>query len=157
MQTPQLDYGLGGIGSFGDVPGISSLVRSVVMDKVRSRFVWPNKFKLLLPLQELSGASLSLEESRATAKWFYMLPRPAGLLEVELKGARHLMKKDKHFGGSGLSDPYAIVAVGERKMNFRNQYAPKTVDPVWNYQTKFLMDNPTGEISVFQFAFYNPL
>ena len=32
------------------VPGISALVRSIVLDKIRSRFVWPNKFKLYLPM-----------------------------------------------------------------------------------------------------------
>jgi len=144
LNTPKLEYSLGGIGTFGDAPGAYDLVRSIVQDKIRARFVWPNRFKLYFPLPEY----------QFFAKWSYMLPKPAGLLSVQLKEARNLLKKDKHFGGSGKSDPYAVVSVGERKMSFRNAYAPKTVDPIWNYSTSFLMENPTGQnlkIEVYDF------
>jgi len=163
LQTPQLEYGLGGIGTFGEVPGISALVRSIVLDKIRSRFVWPNKFKLYLPMPTQanyfhqpseansttgsvgSAGDINAEADGLAEKWSFLLPRPAGLLVVQLVEARDLLKKDKHFGGSGKSDPYAVVSIGERKMSFRSQYAAKTVNPVWNYQTSFLMENPEGQ------------
>ena len=144
ITAPKLEYSLGGIGSFGDVPGISGLVRSIVLDKIRSRFVWPNKFKLYFPLPE----------AKTNQKWTYMLPKPSGLLNVHLKEGRNLLKKDKHFGGSGKSDPYAVISIGERKVSFRSKYIAKTVDPVWNYTTSFLMEDPNGQnlkIEVFDF------
>ena len=102
LSMPTLEYGLGGIGTFGEVPGINGIVRHVVEDVVRSRFVWPSRFKLYFPLEDLK------HQSKAS----YMLPTPAGLLTVTIKEARDLLKKDKHIGGSGKSDPYAVVSIG---------------------------------------------
>ena len=144
LNMPTLEYGLGGIGTFGEVPGINSIVRSVVEDVIRSRFVWPSRFKLYFPLDDIQ------HESKAA----YMLPRPAGLLSVTLKEARDLLKKDKHIGGSGKSDPYAVISIGERKVSFRNRYVPKTVNPTWDYSTAFIMEDPAGQemgIDVYDF------
>jgi Ca2+-dependent lipid-binding protein len=144
LSMPTLEYGLGGIGTFGDVPGINGVVRSVVEDVIRSRFVWPSRFKLYFPLDDIK------HQSKAS----YMLPRPAGLLSLTLKEARDLLKKDKHIGGSGKSDPYAVISIGERKVSFRNRYVPKTVNPTWDYSTTFVMEDPVGQkldIEVYDF------
>ena len=141
---PSLEYGLGGIGTFGEVPGINGIVRSLVEDVIRSRFVWPSRFKFYFPLEDIQHQSKSS----------YMLPRPAGLLSVTLKEARDLLKKDKHIGGSGKSDPYAVVSIGERKISFRNKYVAKTVNPIWDYTTTFVMEDPEGQqmnIEVYDF------
>ena len=143
LSMPTLQYSLGGIGTFGEVPGINSVVRSVVEDIIRSRFVWPNRFKLYLPLDDIKNSKAS-----------YMLPRPAGLLYITLKEARDLLKKDRHIGGSGKSDPYAIISIGEKKVSFRNRYVAKTVNPTWNYSTSFVMEDPIGQtldIEVYDF------
>ena len=135
LNMPTLAYGLGGVGTFGEVPGINGIVRSVVEDVIRTRFVWPSKFKLYFPLENMDQQS----------KVSYMLPRPAGLLSVTLKEARNLVKKDKNIVGSGSSDPYAIVSIGERKISFRNRYVAKTVNPSWDYTTDFVMEDPSGQ------------
>ena len=65
-----------------------------------------------------------------------------------------MLKKDKHIGGSGKSDPYAIISIGERKVSFRNRYVPKTVNPTWDYSTTFVMEDPAGQkldIEVYDF------
>ena len=54
LSMPTLEYGLGGVGTFGEVPGINGIVRSVVEDVIKTRFVWPSKFKLYLPLEIVS-------------------------------------------------------------------------------------------------------
>ena len=144
LNMPTLDYGLGGVGTFGEVPGVNSIVRSVCEDVIRTRFVWPNKFKLYFPLGDI-------EQQDKTS---YMLPRPAGLITVTLKEARDLVKKDKHFGGSGKSDPYAVVSIGNRKVSFQDRYVPKTVNPTWDYSTSFVMEDPSGQnidIEVYDF------
>ena len=144
LNMPTLEYGLGGIGTFGEVPGVNGVIRGVVEDVIRSRFVWPSKFKLYFPLDDIKHKS----------KASYMLPRPAGILHITLNEARDLLKKDKHIGGSGKSDPYAIISIGERKISFRNRYVPKTVNPTWDYSTSFVMEDPAGQnmdIEVYDF------
>ena len=144
LTMPTLEYGLGGVGTFGEVPGINNIVRSVVEDVIKSRFVWPSKFKLFLPLDIVNRQS----------KTSYMLPCPAGLLSLNIREAKDLVKKDKNLIGSGSSDPYVNVSIGERKISFRNQYVAKSVNPTWDYITNFVMEDPSGQkidIDVFDF------
>ena len=144
LSMPTLEYGLGGVGTFGEVPGINGIVRSIVEDVIKTRFIWPSKLKLYLPLDIIELKN----------KASYMLPCPAGFLSVTLKEARDLIKKDKHFGGSGKSDPYAIINIGERKISFQDKYVAKTLDPTWNYTTSFVMEDPSGQemgIEVYDF------
>lgn len=37
LNQPVLEYGLGGIGSFAEMPGANSLVKTIVEDQIRSR------------------------------------------------------------------------------------------------------------------------
>lgn len=68
--------------------------------------------------------------------------------------ARDLLKKDKSLLNAGLSDPYATVKIGERKISFRDSYAAQTVTPKWNYTSRFIMENYHGQeltIEVFDY------
>ena len=144
LNKPQLDYSFGGIGHFAAVPGANAIVKSVVEDQIRSRFVWPNKFHMYLPLDLIK----TLPEKN------FLLAKPAGLLCVNLKEAKDLMKKDKGLIGSGTSDPYAIVTIGERKVSFRDRYVAKDVNPTWDYYTEFIMEDSFGQdvcVEVFDF------
>ena len=129
LDKPLLDYTLGGIGNLADLPGVSNIVRNVVDGIICSKFVWPNRLKLHLPLETPIKP-----------------PIPAGLLTVTLREAKNLMKADKYFGGSGNSDPYAIICLGERKVSFRDNYVPKTVNPIWNYSATFAVEQPDRHI-----------
>ncbi|TRY62841.1 hypothetical protein TCAL_08192 [Tigriopus californicus] len=144
LNKPVLDYNLGGIGTFAEVPGANAIVKSVVEDQIRSRFVWPNRFRMFLPMDVIT--------SRPNKS--FLLSKPAGVLQVNLKEAKDLLKKDKGLTGSGLSDPYAVMSIGERKISFRNKYVPKTVNPEWNYIHEFIMEDSFGQklmIDVFDF------
>ena len=135
LTMPTLEYGLGGVGTFGEVPGINSIVRSVVEDVVKTRFVWPSKFKLFLPLDIVN------QQDKAS----YMLPCTAGLLSINIIEAKDLVKKDKNLVGSGSSDPYVNVSLGERKISFKDRYVAKTVNPTWDYTAYFVMEDPSGQ------------
>ena len=135
LTMPTLEYGLGGVGTFGEVPGINSIVRSVVEDVVKTRFVWPSKFKLFLPLDIVN------QQNKAS----YMLPCPAGLLSINIIEAKDLVKKDKNLVGSGSSDPYVNISLGERKISFKDRYVAKTVNPSWDYTADFVMEDPSGQ------------
>ena len=135
INTPHLDYGLGGIGTFAEVPGANAIVKAIVEDQIRSRFVWPNRFHMYLPIEVVE----------TFANKDFKLPKPSGVLEIKLVEARDLMKKDKSILGTGLSDPYATVKIGERKITFRDSYASQTVTPKWNYTSCFIMENYHGQ------------
>ena len=139
LSMPNIHYSLGGIGTFGDLPGVSIIVKQVVMNEIRSRFVWPNRLHFHLPID----ADVTDSSSDASDK-SYMMRRPTGLLTVHITEGMDLVIKDKHVLGSGKSDPYAIVSVGERKFNFRSKYVAKTVNPKWDYVATFLMEEWHG-------------
>ncbi len=96
LNTPTIEYGLGGIGTFGDLPGISAIVKSVVMSNIRSRFVWPNRISIYLPLEKFPDVKMPSDKT-------FMMRRPSGLLTIDLPEARDLVKKDNYVLGSGKS------------------------------------------------------
>ena len=125
LNTPILEYQLGGIGAFAEItPGASALVKAIVVDQIKSRFVWPNKFHAYLPIDPV----LNITEKT------FLLTKPSGILSFNLKSAKNLLKKDKTLMNvKGKSDPYAIIKIGERKFDFRHAYVKNTVEPEWNY------------------------
>jgi len=133
MKSPTLEYHLGGIGTFAEVPGINQLVRSIVKNILKTRLVWPNKFKLYFPSAE--GGS----------KVKQMMPCPAGLLKVTVKEGRNLVTKDNNILGSGVSDPFVNISIGGRNVSFRHEYMAKSLNPKWNYNTSFIMEDPRGQ------------
>ena len=68
---------------------------------------------------------------------------PQGVLCVGVREARHLVKKDKHLIG-GKSDPYVILSIGESRVSFVDQYVDSDVNPVWNYEAHFPIEEPSG-------------
>ena len=97
---------------------------------------------------------LPIEAVDTIANKSYKLPKPSGVLEINLVEARDLLKKDKKMLIVGLSDPYATVKIGERKISFRDSYATQTVTPKWNYSSRFIMENYHGQevmIEVFDY------
>ena len=50
------------------------------------------------------------------------------------------MKKDL----GGKSDPYVIVGIGQNIVSFKDKYLANTVNPEWNYQALFAVEEPSG-------------
>ena len=50
------------------------------------------------------------------------------------------MKKDL----GGKSDPYVNVAIGQNIQSFKDKYVANTVNPEWNYQAGFAVEEPSG-------------
>jgi len=70
-----------------------------------------------------------------------MLPKPTGFLDLDIVRGKKLVAKDGHFMGSGKSDPYVIVNLGETTYNFREKFVPRTVNPEWNYSVHGILVN----------------
>ena len=130
ISLPSLDYNLGGMANFADIPGISNVIRSVLDNIIRRGFVWPNRFSIWLNLESLKNLS---DQS-------YTMQVPRGVLEVELIKGRNLMKKDI----GGKSDPYVIISMGQNRQSFKDKYVANTVNPEWFYTSQFAVEEPSG-------------
>jgi len=136
LNKPTLDYSLGGIGTFGEIPGANAVIKTVVEEQIRSRFVWPNRFSLYLPIEQVQ----KLPDKT------YLLVRPSGVLKAKVIEARDLIKADKNLVGSGKSDPYAVVSVGNTKVSFRDKYVAKSINPSFQeYDAQFELEDSFGQ------------
>lgn len=133
ISIPTLDYNLGGMAAAGELPGVSNLIRSVLDSIIKRGFVWPNRFSCYFPLESVT---------RLQAHAFPM-SAPQGVLWVGVREGRDLVKKDKHLIG-GKSDPYVVLSIGESKLSFVEQYVDSSLNPVWNYEAHFPIEEPSG-------------
>ncbi|XP_022211523.2 extended synaptotagmin-2 isoform X4 [Drosophila obscura] len=117
LNNPNVDFNLVGFIDFMDMPGISDLLRRIIVEQIGAVMVLPNK----LPI------SLSEEVSAVALK----MPEPEGILRIHVVEAKDLMKKDISMLGKGKSDPYAIINVGAQE--FKTQIIDNNVNPKWDY------------------------
>ncbi|XP_035781378.1 extended synaptotagmin-2-like isoform X1 [Anopheles albimanus] len=117
LNNPNIDFNLVGVVDLLDMPGLSDILRKIIVDQVAAIMVLPNK----LPIVLSDGVpALSLK-----------MPEPEGVLRIHVVEAKDLMKKDISMLGKGKSDPYAIISVGAQQ--FRTQTIDNTVNPKWDY------------------------
>ncbi|XP_030078726.1 extended synaptotagmin-2 isoform X5 [Drosophila hydei] len=117
LNNPNIDFNLVGVIDFMDMPGLSDLLRRIIVEQIGNVMVLPNKLPISLS-DEVSAVSLKM-------------PEPEGLLRIHVVEAKNLMKKDISVLGKGKSDPYAIVNVGAQE--FRTQIIDNNVNPKWDY------------------------
>ncbi|KAH8341183.1 hypothetical protein KR074_008970, partial [Drosophila pseudoananassae] len=117
LNNPNIDFNLVGALDFMDMPGLSDLLRRIIVEQIGNVMVLPNK----LPI------SLSEEVSAVALK----MPEPEGILRIHVVEAKDLMKKDISVLGKGKSDPYAIINVGAQE--FKTQIIDNNVNPKWDY------------------------
>ena len=72
----------------------------------------------------------------------YVLPQPSGVLSLEIVKGKNLVKKDI----SGASDPYVMVSIGCHQISFKDRFVSRDVNPQWNYQCNFALEEPYGHI-----------
>ena len=105
LNNPNIDFNLVGVIDMLDMPGLSDLLRRIVVEQVANLMVLPNKLPIILST-EVEALSLKM-------------PEPEGVLRIHVVEAKNLMKMDIGMLGKGKSDPYAIVTVGAQQ--FRTQ------------------------------------
>jgi Ca2+-dependent lipid-binding protein len=122
LNTPDLSFTLDGLSS---IPGLSSVIRSKIEEKITKLIVFPNK------ITKRFSKSVAPSELRAL--------EPAGVLRVHVFEAKDLMAKDI----TGKSDPYVILTVGaeEHKTNTVNQ----NLNPKWDYWCEFIILDPMSQ------------
>lgn len=113
LNNPNIDFNLVGVVDLLDMPGLSDILRRIIIEQVAAFMVLPNKLPIILS-EEIEALSLKM-------------PEPEGVLRVHVVEAKNLMKMDIGMLGKGKSDPYAIITVGAqqfrsqvRSINFQN-------------------------------------
>ncbi|XP_035891370.1 extended synaptotagmin-2 isoform X3 [Anopheles stephensi] len=129
LNNPNIDFNLVGVVDLLDMPGLSDILRKIIVEQVAAIMVLPNK----LPIVLSDGVpALSLK-----------MPEPEGVLRIHVVEAKDLMKKDISMLGKGKSDPYAIISVGAQQ--FRTQTIDNTINPKWDYWCEAFIHAESGQ------------
>ena len=129
LTPPDIDFDLGGVANAFDVPGLSNIIRKIVLEQIGYFMVLPHKFTMPL-IESVDNAVLRCPDS-------------AGVLRVRLHGASELLKKDVGLMGKGKSDPYATITVGAKRVETKK--INNTVNPKWNHVAEFPIEVVKGQ------------
>uniref|UniRef100_A0A8C3BWL9 Extended synaptotagmin 1 n=1 Tax=Cairina moschata TaxID=8855 RepID=A0A8C3BWL9_CAIMO len=132
IRRPTLDINWTGMTNLLDIPGLSSVSDTMIMDTIASYLVLPNR--LLVPLVPDLHEAAQLR-----------CPLPRGVVRVHLLGARELRSKDRFMGGlvEGKSDPYAVLRVGTQLVTSR--VVPNELNPTWDEVYEFIVHEVPGQ------------
>ncbi|XP_070477720.1 extended synaptotagmin-1 isoform X2 [Equus przewalskii] len=139
IRRPTLDINWTGMTNLLDIPGLSSLSDTMIMDSIAAFLVLPNR--LLVPL---------VPDLQDVAQLRSPLPR--GIIRIHLLAARQLSSKDKYVKGliEGKSDPYALVRVGTQ--TFCSRVINEELNPQWGETYEVIVHEVPGqeiEVEVF--------
>ncbi|XP_026962423.1 extended synaptotagmin-1 isoform X4 [Sagmatias obliquidens] len=139
IRRPTLDINWTGMTNLLDIPGLSSLSDTMIMDSIAAFLVLPNR--LLVPL---------VPDLQDVAQLRSPLPR--GIIRIHLLAARGLSSKDKYVKGliEGKSDPYALVRVGTQ--TFCSRVIDEELNPQWGETYEVMVHEVPGqevEVEVF--------
>lgn len=129
LNNPTIDFNLVGVADLLDMPGLSDILRRIIVETVASMMVLPNKWPITL--------------SENIPARILRSPEPEGVLRVHVVEAKELMKKDIGVLGKGKSDPYAVLTVGAQE--FRTQTINNTVAPKWDYWCEAIVYESLGQ------------
>jgi Ca2+-dependent lipid-binding protein len=104
LNNPNIDFNLVGVADFLDFPGISDLLRRIIVEQIAAIMVLPNKLPFIL--------------NDKVPAYKLKMPQPEGVLRIHVVEAKDLMKKDISVLGKGKSDPYCIVTVGAQQFKY---------------------------------------
>jgi len=130
LNNPNVDFAVGGLANVTDLPGISSILRRVIVEQLARFIVLPNMVSVPL----VNDIPMKV----------FKCPEPEGILRITLVEAKNLMKMDfGFFGNPGNSDPYVTLSVGAKK--FKSQIVKKTVDPVYGETWEAVVEVVKGQ------------
>ncbi|XP_072552661.1 extended synaptotagmin-1 [Salminus brasiliensis] len=138
IRRPKLDINWTGLTNLLDIPGVSAVSDTMVMDAIASFLVLPNR--LTVPLV----ANLHVAQLRS--------PLPRGIVRIHLLEAENLAAKDTFIKGviAGKSDPYAVLRVGTQ--TFTSHHVDNNLNPQWREMYEVIVHEVPGqelEVEVF--------
>uniref|UniRef100_H3C5R7 Extended synaptotagmin 1 n=1 Tax=Tetraodon nigroviridis TaxID=99883 RepID=H3C5R7_TETNG len=138
IRRPKLDINWTGLTNLLDIPGLSAMSDTMIMDAIASQLVLPNR--LTVPLV----ADLPVAQLRS--------PLPRGVVRIHLLEAEDLTAKDTVIKGliDGKSDPYAVLRVGTQI--FTSHHIDSNLNPQWREMYEVIVHEVPGqelEVEVF--------
>ncbi|KAM4563855.1 extended synaptotagmin-1 [Odontesthes bonariensis] len=138
IRRPKLDINWTGLTNVLDIPGLSAMSDTMIMDAIASYLVLPNR--LTVPLV----ADLHVAQLRS--------PLPRGVVRIHLLEAEDLTAKDTLIKGliNGKSDPYAVLRVGTQ--TFTSHHVDSNLNPQWREMYEVIVHEVPGqelEVEVF--------
>ncbi|XP_066521210.1 extended synaptotagmin-1 [Hoplias malabaricus] len=138
IKRPQLNINWTGLTNLLDIPGLSVMSDTMIMDAIASFLVLPNR--LTVPLVP----NLPVAQLRS--------PLPRGVVRIHLVEADELAAKDNYVKGvmAGTSDPYALIRVGPQ--TFKSRHLDNTSSPKWGEMYEVIVHEVPGqelEVEVF--------
>ncbi|KAM8934519.1 extended synaptotagmin-3 [Pelodytes ibericus] len=131
IQKPHLEINWTGLTNVLEIPGVSDMSDSMIIDLISSYLVLPNR--LTIPLNGHVN----------TAQLRY--PVPQGVLRAHLIEAENLIPKDNYLKGviKGKSDPYAVLRVGNQ--TFKSKTIKENLNPRWGEMFEFVVHEVPGQ------------
>lgn len=138
IRRPKLDINWTGLTNLLDIPGLSTMSDTMIMDAIASYLVLPNR--LTVPLVP----DLQIAQLRS--------PLPRGVVRIHLLEAEDLTAKDTIIKGliDGKSDPYAVLRVGTQM--FTSHHVDNNLNPQWREMFEVIVHEVPGqelEVEVF--------
>ncbi|GFR74432.1 extended synaptotagmin-like protein 2 [Elysia marginata] len=130
LNNPELDFDLTSLANAFDIPGLSDMLHSIIMEQIANQMVLPNVF----PIKLAEGIDLN--------KLKY--PQPQGVVRITVVEAKDLMAEDIALIGKGTSDPYVVLRVGAKTV--KTTIKDKTLSPVWNETFEMIVDSADGQL-----------
>ncbi|RUS77875.1 hypothetical protein EGW08_014349, partial [Elysia chlorotica] len=130
LNNPDLDFDLTSLANAFDIPGLSDMLHSIIMEQIANLMVLPN----VLPIKLAEGIDLN--------KLKY--PQPQGVIRITVIEAKDLVAEDISIIGKGTSDPYVVLRVGSKSV--KTTVKDKTLSPVWNETFEMIVDSADGQL-----------
>ncbi|XP_075466049.1 extended synaptotagmin-3 [Ascaphus truei] len=131
LQKPHLEINWTGLTNILEIPGVSGMSDTMIIDIIASHLVLPNR--ITFPLSgQVNAAQLRF-------------PVPHGVLRVYLIEAENLIPKDTYLKGiiKGKSDPYAVLRVGNQ--TFKSKTIKENLNPRWEELYELVVHEVPGQ------------
>ncbi|XP_006011666.1 extended synaptotagmin-2-A isoform X2 [Latimeria chalumnae] len=135
LRKPLLEINWTGLTNLLDIPGLSGLTDTIILDIISNYLVLPNRITVPL-VDDVQIAQLRF-------------PIPKSVLRVHFIEAHELVGKDTFLKGlvKGKSDPYGIIRVGNQL--YQSKVIKENLNPKWNEVYEALVhENPGQELEI---------
>uniref|UniRef100_A0A0N4ZI70 Extended synaptotagmin-2 n=1 Tax=Parastrongyloides trichosuri TaxID=131310 RepID=A0A0N4ZI70_PARTI len=124
IDLPKFDFNLTGMGEFGNLPGLTNAIRTIVNQQIRDMCVLPNK--IFVPLAP---------DIDMTSLYF---PEPDGVILIKVIEAKNLENRDISILIKDKSDPYTEIKIGASY--FRTKTIDNNLNPKWNEEFEAVVE-----------------
>eukprot|EP00095_Tigriopus_kingsejongensis_P003141 maker-scaffold438_size171652-snap-gene-0.39 protein:Tk03141 transcript:maker-scaffold438_size171652-snap-gene-0.39-mRNA-1 annotation:"hypothetical protein KGM_14024" len=128
IAPPGLDFDMEGVANILDMPGLSRLVRKLVIEQISAFMVIPNVLKTPM----VSQAECEL------LKYCPTQFKSLEVVRITIIEAKDLKGMDFVFLGKRTADPYCVIKIGAQVGT--TEIVKENLNPKWNFSLDFIVD-----------------